>query len=582
MHDAFICASLSFAIAAPRCLQDAVQPGDFAPDRREIHIHARFDQAGGNHAARFPGAQPRANFIERPFPVARSHQRRKMIAPLFRQQFIQLSRAPARADDAERRFLPGNLLRKRGCRHPALPSKRHAAKEIEQPVRVGRDFANGKLRRSPAEKPRQRRLRRGTEHGRRTVMPHKLGDGENARLQIRQRHRLRLVENNHAVRNVMQLTAARGFRRVKRFEELHRRRHDNRRVPVFTRKSLAKRGRFFRALRVVRKIRLAVMLQHVLRAQNLLKRLRVLLDNARIRDHIDHAPHVMRGGVRQRKSERGNRLPAARRHGERVEPPFGLSALQAMREDFASARAKRVFRLLQPWRNLRAQLFQQRFDRFIPAARLRALHRGLGINKIRVHQTGKEHARIHRPNSRFAHRAEPRWSFHPLRQRDFAAPCRRIVLPRQFLSHARHKRAVLPIAFHAQIRQAAVMAGDRQSRGQIAQLQVRFLRPGRRVIGFRRMLRVALTRLTARAVFADIVQKPRTSGLLLRAERRAVFRRQPRNIFHMFAQRLKTPVLSSVRDKLHGASSFRSVNRYTKRAAFCAVPQLTVSLFPPR
>ena len=96
------------------------------------------------------------------------------------------------------------------------------------------------------------------------------------------------------------------------------------------------------------------------------------------------------------------------------------------------------------------------------------------------------------------------------------------------------------------------------------------------------MLRVALTRLTARAVFADIVQKPRTSGLLLRAERRAVFRRQPRNIFHMFAQRLKTPVLSSVRDKLHGASSFRSVNRYTKRAAFSAVPSPTVSLFPPR
>ena len=105
------------------------------------------------------------------------------------------------------------------------------------------------------------------------------------------------------------------------------------------------------------------------------------------------------------------------------------------------------------------------------------------------------------------------------------------------------------------------MTGDRQSRGQIAQLQVRFLRPGRRVIGFRRMLRVALARLTARAVFADVVQKSRASGLFLRAKRGAVFRRQPRDIFHMFAQRLKTPVLSPVRDKLHGASSFQCMNR---------------------
>lgn len=112
------------------------------------------------------------------------------------------------------------------------------------------------------------------------------------------------------------------------------------------------------------------------------------------------------------------------------------------------------------------------------------------------------------------------------------------------------------------------MPRNRQPRRQVAQFQKRFLRPRRGMIGFRRMFRVALARLSAQTVFADIVQKSRASGLLTRPERSALFRRQPRDILYMFAQRLETPVVSFMRDKLHDVSSFRYISDKKKGRRF--------------
>ena len=50
--DALLRRPLSLAVAAARRLQDGIEPRKLAIDRREVHVHARFDQRGGDHPAR--------------------------------------------------------------------------------------------------------------------------------------------------------------------------------------------------------------------------------------------------------------------------------------------------------------------------------------------------------------------------------------------------------------------------------------------------------------------------------------------------------------------------------------------------
>ena len=53
-YDALTCRPLSLAVAAPRRLQDGIQPSQLAVHRGKVHVHARLDQRGRHDAARFP------------------------------------------------------------------------------------------------------------------------------------------------------------------------------------------------------------------------------------------------------------------------------------------------------------------------------------------------------------------------------------------------------------------------------------------------------------------------------------------------------------------------------------------------
>ena len=100
------------------------------------------------------------------------------------------------------------------------------------------------------------------------------------------------------------------------------------------------------------------MLQHVFRAQHLGENVGILLDDARIRNHVYHALHPVLCRMRQRKRQRRERLAAARRHGQRVQPPLILPAAQAARQNRAPPGAKLVGGCFQPRRDMGAQLFQ--------------------------------------------------------------------------------------------------------------------------------------------------------------------------------------------------------------------------------
>ena len=99
--------------------------------------------------------------------------------------------------------------------------------------RVGRDLLRVELRRKALEQRLKGRLGGRAEDSRGVVMLDELGDGTDAGGKVVAREGLRLVEDDDAVGDVVELAAAAAAVGVERLEELHRRRHHDGGVPVF-------------------------------------------------------------------------------------------------------------------------------------------------------------------------------------------------------------------------------------------------------------------------------------------------------------------------------------------------------------
>ena len=173
-------------------------------------------------------------------------------------------------------------------------------------------------------------------------------NSRNAGFQERYGQGLCLVKNDHAARQIMQLTAPGSFGGVQGLEKLHRRGNDHRRVPVFTGQTTAAGFQRFGIALFVRQFRLAVMLQNVFRPQNLRKDLCVLFNNAGVGDHVNDPFHAVTNGVGQGKGQRRNRLAAARGNRQRIKPLLPFSSLQTTPQNGASLGAQLVFGFFQP------------------------------------------------------------------------------------------------------------------------------------------------------------------------------------------------------------------------------------------
>ena len=108
--------------------------------------------------------------------------------------------------------------------------------------RVGRDLLRVELRRKAPEQRLKGRLGGRAEDSRGVVMLDELGNGADAGGKVVAREGLRLVEDDDAVGDVVELAAAAAAVGVERLEELHRRRHHDGGVPVFTGQHLAVLG----------------------------------------------------------------------------------------------------------------------------------------------------------------------------------------------------------------------------------------------------------------------------------------------------------------------------------------------------
>ena len=306
----------------------------------------------------------------------------------------QVERVAARVDDDEAlRRLAQRLDQRRVLR---LSGELEAgpAQRPRQPRRLGRELhrlleAAGKARR------RQRRLRRRAQHHRGPVVPRQLLQRGDAGAQQRPRDGLRLVEDQHRTRQIVELAAARGARGEQALEELDVGRDDHRRRPVLHRQlqlvpSLPVLHRLLVESRMVR--------QRDALAQHALEHLHRLVDDRGEGDGVDDAPQPVAAGVVEREAERGERLAAAGRHGQgehagrlRGLRPDMRQHLGADRADAASPPGgeARHMRLV-----AREELGQQGLERRpVPIAlpAFGAVVEGLRRQEVGVDQAGEQH-----------------------------------------------------------------------------------------------------------------------------------------------------------------------------------------------
>ena len=172
------------------------------------------------------------------------------------------------------------------------------------------------------------RLGRGAEDGRRPIVPHQLADRMNTREEVARRQRLRLVEDDDALREVMELAAAGGAVPVERFKKLDGGRDDDRRVPVLGREELPPEQPFrfrvglpfpFLPLFFLRIIGARMVFDDILRPQDFPEGFRRLVDDRGVGDDINHPLQPVGHCVIKGEGQRRHRLAPAGRDGQRKE-----------------------------------------------------------------------------------------------------------------------------------------------------------------------------------------------------------------------------------------------------------------------
>jgi hypothetical protein len=241
MKDAELPESGELALpVAPTCgLSKRVHPPESSINDREVDIDAGLDELGGNQANRLSTLLARLDLGKDPAPVLRAHQRGKMDGLLVSKPLVEHlgegAGVRAEVDDGEDIALLGDLrrelliarrLRRRG------PSRLHPAEALEGPDVRREDLAHG---REPVGKPGalpERRLRRGADHDRHAEVADERAQPVEDGCEQRSGQRLRLIEDDHAPREAVELAARGRAIGEEALQELHRGRHHDGGIPV--------------------------------------------------------------------------------------------------------------------------------------------------------------------------------------------------------------------------------------------------------------------------------------------------------------------------------------------------------------
>ena len=312
-----------------------------------------------------------------------------MEGPVFVQQVIDRLCAFSAVDNAQGLFLPVDLL----CR--GLPGQFSLPPEDDAPECLPMEhrtqLCGGPVRQKFPEYSVQRRLCGGTKHSRNAVILHQLSDCKDAGTKIGDRHHLRLVKDDNAFSQIVQLAALGGATGKERFKKLHCRSHHHRHIPVFGGSGQSGVLRPGLVLYVIENA--GVMLQHIFISQNFPEDLGILLDDGGIRDDIDNPAQSVGAGVAQGKGQGRHGFAAAGGDGQGKEPrTLALSLFYAMLQNLTAFPVQfRFWR--KPAGDIRLEFILQYLHRVSSAALpFPSCHKCLCVQEICVYQAGIKHS----------------------------------------------------------------------------------------------------------------------------------------------------------------------------------------------
>ena len=387
--DALRDGALALPVAPAGGLEDGVQARLFPEHGGKVHIHPGLNQGGGDHPAGEPLPEPAADLLQLGAPVGGIHEGREVKVPLAGEPRKDLLGALAAVDNAEHLLV---LLELSGQCIPVQPARLAEAHPAE-------GFRGTQLRRTElhcrtaGQKLRKERpqcgLGGGTEDGGCAIMLNQLGDGVDAWPQAGKGEQLGLVEEDDASSQIVELAALGGAVGIEGFKELHRRGHHHGHVPVL--RGLGQADRFWSGLGVDFIGGVGVVLQHVLRPKDGSELLGGLLDDGGVGDHIDDPPQSPGPSLGQGEGQRGHRLSAPGGDGEGKQAGgLGFAHPDTLLQNGAAAGVQLSLRG-KPAGDMALEPLPKVIQRSGVLRPGGAVHKGLGVQEIRVRQTGKQH-----------------------------------------------------------------------------------------------------------------------------------------------------------------------------------------------
>ena len=220
------------AVAPPRGLCDGGKPRKRTVDDGKVDVHSCLDKLRADDADGIAFRQHLPDVRNHPRTVFAAHGRRQVNRPL-RHEVPQFAAVLARVDDTQHLFVRGKLRRDILPRPPRRQVDGKFIVRALQPriqiERRRRDLPN-------TVQPGKIGLGRGRKHKCRSVMRGKFANRRDAWLEQLNWQKLNFIQDDDTLHHVVQFTATARLAGVKGFEELNRRRHDDRRIPVFRRK----------------------------------------------------------------------------------------------------------------------------------------------------------------------------------------------------------------------------------------------------------------------------------------------------------------------------------------------------------
>ena len=185
----------------------------------------------------------------------------------------------------------------------------------------------------------QTRLRCRTQYSCAAIIGHQFAYTADTRPQIRLREHLRFIKDEDTIGNIMYLAAPAGLGRKEGFKKLHIRRHNDGRIPVFSRQLFAVQAIIFffvivNSIVIFIVIDIHMMFDDVTILQDIAENISSLFNNRRIRDDINNPLFLILYSMFQGKSQGRQGLTAASRNSQAKHTGILFSCIQTLPINF--------------------------------------------------------------------------------------------------------------------------------------------------------------------------------------------------------------------------------------------------------